>query len=130
MTRPAADVLVDLALLVSQWAVLIAELAEALRSAAGAPPRPANEAPAVFTTREAAVVLGVSVRTLQALRAEGRCPAFFRVGRAVRYARAELAAACGRNQTSAPRQLWPAPRSTPWPTLPRSRRDRQRSRPN
>jgi excisionase family DNA binding protein len=91
VTRAPADVLADLAALATRQAALTAELAACLR--APAPPRPADEAPEYLTTREAAALLGVSVRTLEALRAEGRGPSFVRCGRAVRYPRAAIASA-------------------------------------
>lgn len=92
MTRPAADVLADLAALAARQAALTAELADALRVAsASAPACPANDVPEYLTTAEAAAVLGLSERHLKALRAEGRGPAFLRVGRSVRYPRASLA---------------------------------------
>lgn len=64
-------------------------------------PLPANDAPApplpgapalaaVLTTAEAAALLGVSVKTLEALRARGAGPTFKRVGRRVRYEHALL----------------------------------------
>ncbi len=61
------------------------ELSTAIRETPA--PTPSAEPPEYLTTAEAAVLLGVSVRTLAALRAEGRGPAFVRVGRAVRYPR-------------------------------------------
>lgn len=87
MTRPASDVLADLAACAARQAELTAELASALRSASAAPAPAAVAPPEYLTTAEAAVLLGVSVRTLEALRAEGRGPRFVRVGRAVRYPR-------------------------------------------
>lgn len=97
MTRPAgtgrcaADILADLAALAGRQAELTAELADALRAPALAPACPANDVPEYLTAREAAEALGVSERHLTALRAEGRGPAFLRVGRSVRYPRASLA---------------------------------------
>lgn len=92
MTRPArspADVLSDLAALASRQAALTAELAEALRAAPA--PLPASaDAPEYLTTREAAALLGVSVRKLEALRAAGAGPRVVRLGRVVRYSRADL----------------------------------------
>lgn len=87
MTRPASDVLADLAALATRQAALTAELALALRVAPAAAPALASAAPEYLTTREAAALVGVSVRTLEALRAEGRGPRFVRIGRAVRYPR-------------------------------------------
>jgi excisionase family DNA binding protein len=89
--RAPADILADLAALTLRQAALTAELAEALRAApVVAPARPAIEPPEYLTTSEMAVHLGVSERHLKALRAEGRGPAFLRVGRSVRYPRASL----------------------------------------
>jgi excisionase family DNA binding protein len=93
VTRAAADVLADLAALAARQAALAArqaeltaELASALRSAPAPAPTPAPEgAPEYLTTAETARLLGVSTRTLEALRAEGQGPAFVRVGRAIRY---------------------------------------------
>lgn len=56
---------------------------------------PANDAPAepgpeFLTTRQAAALLGVSVKHLEGLRARGAGPLFMRVGHAVRYPAAEL----------------------------------------
>jgi excisionase family DNA binding protein len=57
------------------------------------PPAPAAAATAEYlTTREAAVVLGVSAKCLEAWRAKGAGPPFAHVGRAVRYPTAELRA--------------------------------------
>jgi excisionase family DNA binding protein len=91
VTRPSADVLADLAALAARQAELTAELAQALRVASvPAPACPANDVPEYLTTAEAAAVIGVSERHLKALRAEGRGPAFLRVGRSVRYPRSGL----------------------------------------
>jgi excisionase family DNA binding protein len=91
VTRTASDVLADLASLASRQAALTAELAEALRATPIATPLPAAvAAPEYLTTREAAALLGVSVRTLATLRAEGWGPRHIRLGRAVRYLRDEL----------------------------------------
>ncbi len=49
-----------------------------------------NDTDALLTEVQAADVLSVSVRTLQAWRAQGRGPRFVRVGRLVRYAKADL----------------------------------------
>jgi hypothetical protein len=43
-----------------------------------------------LTTRQAAALLGVSVKGLEALRARGEGPSFIRVGHAVRYATTDL----------------------------------------
>jgi excisionase family DNA binding protein len=91
VTRQAADILADLAALAGRQAQLTAELADALRAPALAPACPANDVPEYLTTAEAAKVLGVSECHLKALRAEGRGPAFLRLGKAVRYPRASLA---------------------------------------
>lgn len=95
MTRTAADVLADLAALAARQAELTAELAHALRAPAPAPlsaPAGASSQPEYLSPREAAALLGVSLRGLENLRRAGRGPAFVRVGRAVRYPRAALAA--------------------------------------
>ena len=90
--RAPFDVLADLAALASRQSALTAELAEALRAAPAPALLPVSEgAPEYLTTAEAAGELGVSERHLKALRAEGRGPAFLRVGRSVRYPRATLA---------------------------------------
>jgi excisionase family DNA binding protein len=66
----------------------------ALRARAAAPPvtptGPPTPEPEFLTTREAAVILGVTPKGLEQMRAEGRGPRFVRVGRAVRYRRADL----------------------------------------
>ena len=93
MTRAAADVLADLAALASRQAELTAELAATLRATPAPAPLPAPAgAPEYLTTREAAELLGVSASHLKALRATGAGPRCLRVGRAVRYPRAALAA--------------------------------------
>lgn len=86
--RTASDVLADLATLATRQAALTAELAAALRAPSPAPV--AAAAPEYLTTREAAVLLGVSTRTLEALRRAGQGPRFVRCGRAVRYPRDTL----------------------------------------
>lgn len=86
MTRSASDVLADLAECARRQADLTAELARALRSApAEAPARPKDAPLAYLTTAEAADVLGVSTRTLEALRADGKGPRYVRIGKSVRY---------------------------------------------
>lgn len=55
-----------------------------------APAAPALPLPAFLDTREAAALLGVSVKTLEALRARDAGPPFKRVGRRVRYEHALL----------------------------------------
>lgn len=87
MTRSPSDVLADLAALATRQAALTAELARALAEASAPAQAPASAAPEYLTTREAAALLGVSTRTLEALRAEGRGPRHVRIGRAVRYPR-------------------------------------------
>lgn len=93
-TRRIAEVCSELVALAARQAALTAELAAALLTAA--PPPPASttaepsDAPAYLTTAEAAALLGVSVRTLESLRAAGTGPRFVRVGRAVRYPREAL----------------------------------------
>jgi hypothetical protein len=91
VTRSASDVLADLAELSAKRAALETELAAALRVAAAPAPAPVEAGPEYLTTAEAAVMIGVSERHLKALRAEGRGPAFLRVGRAVRYPRSAIA---------------------------------------
>jgi hypothetical protein len=91
VTRPAHVIAADLAANSARRAELETELAHALLAGAtAAPARPANDAPAYFTTAEAAVMLGVSTRHLAALRAEGQGPVFARIGRSVRYSRIAL----------------------------------------
>lgn len=91
VTRAASDVLADLAALAARQAALTAELAEALRAAPAPAPLPASaEPPEYLTTAEAAALLGVSAKHLEALRANGRGPAFVRIGHAVRYPREGL----------------------------------------
>ena len=46
--------------------------------------------PTLLTPTEVADVLGVSIRTLERWRFEGRPPRFHRVGRAVRYLEADV----------------------------------------
>lgn len=53
-------------------------------------PAPDAPAPEYLTTREAAALLGVSVKGLEALRARSEGPPFIRLGRAVRYRRDDL----------------------------------------
>jgi excisionase family DNA binding protein len=66
---------------------LIREELERARGAGAAPPG----APAVWlSTAEAAQLLGVSKKHLEALRARGEGPPFMRVGRAVRYKSTDL----------------------------------------
>ena len=43
-----------------------------------------------LTEKEAAARLGVTVRTVQEWRRQGRGPQFYKIGRAVRYAEADL----------------------------------------
>lgn len=88
MTRPATEVLADLAAvasdaarLESRRAHLHAELARALT----APARPAAASPEYLTPAEAAEHVGVSVRTLAHLRRTGEGPRWIRLGRAIRY---------------------------------------------
>lgn len=92
----AAEILSELADLSARTAALStcrAELERALAEALAAELRVATVTPGTpeyLTTREAAALLGVSTRHLEAMRAEGRGPRCIRVGRAVRYPRAEL----------------------------------------
>lgn len=78
---------------------LHAEAVAALEDAGGTPPdaAPATAVPAplpapgdYLTTREAAALLGLSVRGLEAMRKRGQGPPYKRIGRAVRYLRADL----------------------------------------
>ena len=46
----------------------------------------------VMTTEEAAELLGISARTLEAMRARGHGPRFIRVGRLVRYTKSDMEA--------------------------------------
>ncbi len=58
-----------------------------------------------LTEKEAATLLGVSVRTMQNWRQTGAGPRFFKIGRAVRYSERDLAdfvAARARTSTSDP----------------------------
>ncbi|HET9954536.1 MAG TPA: helix-turn-helix domain-containing protein, partial [Polyangiaceae bacterium] len=50
-------------------------------------PAPSQE---FLSTREAAALLGVTVKGLEAMRAKGRGPKFTRVGKVVRYRRTDL----------------------------------------
>lgn len=84
VTRSAADILADLAALAARQAQLTAELAVALRGATVAPAGP-ETSPQYLTTAEMATHLGVSVRTLERLRADGGGPRFVRLGGAIRY---------------------------------------------
>lgn len=112
MTRPASDVLADLAACAARQAALTAELAASLRAAPAAPPvHVASAAPEYLTTREAAALLGVSVRTLEGLRATGEGPRFVRVGRAVRYVRDDLCSAVQLPSSEAPAAPSVLPRS-------------------
>jgi excisionase family DNA binding protein len=90
VTRSPSDVLADLAALATRQAALTAELARALATASAPAQAPASEAPEYLTTRETAALLGVSAKHLEALRAQGRGPAFVRVGHSVRYPREAL----------------------------------------
>jgi hypothetical protein len=75
--------------------IRLSDLLALQRAAAGAqtpaepaaPPAPPHE---ILTTREAAALLGVTPKGLEQMRAEGRGPKFFRVGRAIRYRRSDL----------------------------------------
>jgi hypothetical protein len=49
-----------------------------------------GSAPEYVDTAEAARILGVSVKTLEALRARGKPPPYTRVGRRIRYRRSDL----------------------------------------
>jgi hypothetical protein len=87
----------------SELASIVARaVAEALATAPAndAPPAPAPSTPAIdttgsaaeyLTTRQAADLLGLSVKGLEAMRAAGRGPKFVRIGHRVRYRRADLA---------------------------------------
>lgn len=110
MTRPAAEVLQELAAvaadearLASRRAHLYVDLAAALRLAlAPAPASPAAASSEYVDTREAANLLGVSARTLEGLRAQGLGPDHIRIGRAVRYPRAALSAVRAPSAAPAP----------------------------
>jgi hypothetical protein len=51
-----------------------------------------NDSDALLTEVQAADVLNLSIRTLQAWRAKGAGPSFVRAGRAIRYRRRDLVA--------------------------------------
>ncbi len=115
LTRPAFDVLADLAALAARQAELTSELSEALRRAPAPAPAPAPvaaDAPEYLTTAEAAALLSVSASHLKALRAEGRGPFHLRVGRSVRYPRAALSAETVRVPSAPPSPL-PSAASAP-----------------
>lgn len=59
-------------------------------SATGVPAAAAPAAPEYLTTRQAAALLGVSAKGLEAMRARGEGPPFIRVGRKVRYVASAL----------------------------------------
>lgn len=90
VTRPASEILVDLAAVADRQAALNRELAVALRAPAAAPERPKDAPGEYLTTAEAAELLGVSARHLRRLRAEGVGPGYVYVGDVVRYPRACL----------------------------------------
>lgn len=92
MTRPATEILADLAAVSDRQAQLQRELARALAVAAEAPAHPAPAPAEYLTTAEAAELIGASTRILELRRARGSRPAFVTVGRSVRYAKAELMA--------------------------------------
>jgi hypothetical protein len=82
---------------------------------AAAPPAPppaperAPVPPEYLTTKQAAALLGVSAKGLEAMRARGEGPAFIRVGRRVRYLASELGQRSGlRALTGAPPVAAPA----------------------
>lgn len=84
---------VDVAL--AQVEATIAELEERLAGGVVdlvAPPNdtPAPAEPEYLDTKQAAALLGVSVKGLEGLRARGTGPPFLRVGRHIRYRRADL----------------------------------------
>ena len=88
MTRPAAQILADLAAVSDRQAQLQRELASALAASAApaeAPARPAAASPRYLSTREAAEMLGTTPRALDAMRRRGTGPAYVLVGRRVRY---------------------------------------------
>lgn len=98
-SRRPEDVAVEIARAEADIAELEERLAEidatpANDVAAPAPASPPERAPApaaeYLDTREAAALLGVSVKTLEGLRRRGGGPPFVRVGKVVRYRRAEL----------------------------------------
>jgi hypothetical protein len=53
-------------------------------------PLPVTPLPKYLTTKEAAALLGMSPKGLEAMRARGEGPAHIRIGRAVRYLASEL----------------------------------------
>lgn len=53
-----------------------------------------------LTDAEAAEALGVSAEVLRKMRSRGKGPAFFRIGRAVRYDPADIAAYLGRHRVA------------------------------
>lgn len=96
MTRPATEILADLAAVSDRQAQLQRELARALAVATEVPARPAPAPAEYLTTAEAARLLGVSERHLERLRAVGRGPRWVTIGRSVRYARGDV-----------PTEAWP-----------------------
>ncbi|WP_293810342.1 helix-turn-helix domain-containing protein [uncultured Bosea sp.] len=60
----------------------------------------AEDARPEMTPRQAAARLGVTPEALQKLRERGNGPAFFKVGRSVRYDPADIAAYLGRRRVA------------------------------
>jgi hypothetical protein len=65
-------------------------VSQRLRPAIGSLPMAANGENEYVSTRQAAALLGVSVKGLEQMRAQGRGPKFTRVGKAIRYRRSDL----------------------------------------
>lgn len=85
--------LASVAGLLSEAAAALARLAGRRSRPAPVPvaaPAPSAALPAYLTTKQAAALLGVHHKTLEALRANGAGPAFVRVGKAVRYLASDL----------------------------------------
>lgn len=55
-----------------------------------ASPAPSSGTPEYLTTKQAAELLGLSVKGLEAMRAQGRGPKFIRIGHRIRYRRSDL----------------------------------------
>lgn len=99
-TGSSTDDPADLDVALARLDATVAELEESLSAAsegaapavaAPSPSPPAVAPPEYLTTRQAAALLGVSGKLLEALRARGKGPPFVRVGHAVRYPRSTLA---------------------------------------
>src|SRR5688572_8565728 len=68
----------------------VSEVLDSRTPPAPTAPRPVTAAPEYLTTCEAATLLRFSPRALEAMRSRGGGPPFVRIGRIVRYPRAEL----------------------------------------